>query len=209
MPMNEPVRILVVDDEEFIRDVLQRRLSQDGRVVETASDGVEAIEKFTKGPFDAVVTDLAMPRMGGVELVKRIKESSPQTVTIVLTGHATLDSAMEVLRQGCDDYLLKPISNLDLVVHALERCLSRRNALAMAAATKKVSEAKDGILLLVVEECAGRVEGIRKCAAQIDASCAAAKPEEARAHLATLKALLAQLDGVLADVRTASRTIKN
>ena len=111
----KPQRILVVDDEKIVRALIRRFLEAQGHQVEIAEDGAQALERFHGAAFDILITDLNMPRMGGVELTKRIKTEAPETIIIVLTGYATLDSALEMLRQGCDDYLLKPI-NLPFVI---------------------------------------------------------------------------------------------
>jgi DNA-binding NtrC family response regulator len=202
------LRILVVDDEETVRDVVARRLRQDGHAVESAPDGAEAWAAFERSGFDAVITDLNMPRMGGVELVRRIKEAAPGTVTVVLTGYGTLDSAVEVLRQGCDDYLLKPIENLDIVAHAVERSLARRDALLMAASARRLGEAKDNILGLVVEEFEARLGGIRTLVEKLAGPPAEPAPAGTAELARAIEAQLAQLAAVLEDVKLAHRTIR-
>jgi len=201
-------RILVVDDESSIRDTLRRYLHQAGHRVETAPDGIEALQTVEEGAFDIVITDLNMPRMGGVELVKRLKEYSPQTITIVLTGHGSLDSAVAVLHQGCDDYLLKPLNNFELIAHSIDRCLSRRNGFMMAASARKVSEAKDNVLALVVEEFESRLVELRGHADRLEKNLAAVENRKDMEIAATMKAKMAQLTAILADVKTAHHTIR-
>jgi DNA-binding NtrC family response regulator len=201
-------RVLVADDEEAIRKVLARHLERAGHTVATASDGQAALEAFEKTGFDAVITDLNMPRLGGVELVRRVKEQAPGTITIVLTGYATLDSAVEVLHQGCDDYLLKPLPDVRIVSHALERCLARRRAMALASSHRKVSQAKDNILSMAVEEFDSRLVDVQQSVAEVEAACTGGTPAEAAGAVGRLRAQLAQLRAVLADVRTASDTVR-
>jgi len=202
-------RILVADDEEAIRNVLSRHLERSGHTVATASDGKAALETFEAATFDVVITDLNMPRMGGVDLIKRVKEKNPGTITIVLTGYATLDSAVEVLHQGCDEYLLKPLPDVKIVSHAVERCVARRQAMALAASHRKVSQAKDNILSMVIEEISNRMTEIEKCAAGLEAACTQGKLADASAGLGKLKAQLAQVRTVLGDVRTVSDTVRD
>jgi CheY-like chemotaxis protein len=204
----QALRILVVDDEESVREVVSRRLAQDGHQVETAADGAEACLAFEKSPFDIVITDLNMPRMGGVELVRRIKESAPRTIAIVLTGYGTLDSAVEVLRQGCDDYLLKPLQNLDIVAHSVEKSLARRNALLMAASARRLGEAKDNILGLVIEEFEVRLGGIGALVGKLAGPPAEPAPARTAELARAVEAQLAQLGAVLEDVKLAHRTIR-
>ncbi len=205
----KPLNILVVDDEEIIRETLRRWLEKGGHQVAVASDGGEAIEVFGRKPFDAVVTDLSMPRVGGEEVVRQVKSRAPQTVTVVLTGHGTMESAIAVLREGCDEYLLKPIADLDLLFHALERAVARRDALLMAAAAEQVSRAKDGILELVLDEFEGRLEEMKKPVEHLLSSATAGDPGRARAAAGQLQSAIAQLTAILSDTRAAARSLKS
>ena len=202
------LRILVVDDEADIREVLRRRLARDGHQVEEAADGVAALEAFERAGFDCVITDLHMPRMGGVELVRRIKERSPQAVALILTGFGTLDAAMEAMRQGCDDFLLKPLDNLDIIAHAIERSFSRQNALLMAASASKLSAAKDNILDVVIEELEARLDQLGEHVNRLERAAAAAQSPEAAELSAAVQAQLAQLRGTLADARAVHKTVR-
>ena len=202
------LRILVVDDEASIRDVLKRRLAKDGHHVEEAADGVAALAAFEQAGFDCVITDLNMPRMGGVELVRRIKERSPQAVALILTGFGTLDAAMEAMRQGCDDFLLKPLDNLGIITHAIERAFSRQNALLMAASARKLSEAKDNILDVVIEELEGGLNQLGEQVARLGQAAAAAQSLEMAQLAAAVQAQLAQLRGTLADARAVHKTVR-
>lgn len=204
----KPQRILVVDDEEPVREVIGRRLAREGHRVQGAADGAQAWEAFQRDGFDVVITDLNMPRLGGMELIRRVKESAAQTVTIVLTGYGTLDSAVEALRCGCDDYLLKPLQNLDMVTHAVERSLSCRDAALLAASARRVSEAKDGVLSVVIEELEARLDDIGALADRLLAPSAEPGPAAAAELASGLQAQLARLAAVLKDVKLAHHMIR-
>jgi len=124
-------KLLIVDDEKHIREGLQKALSSDGYEVELASDGEEALEKIEEGDVDLVITDLKMPKLSGDELMKEALERNPYLPVIILTGHGTIENAVEAMRNGAYDYLTKPlnIDKLSLIVkRALENSsLKRQN----------------------------------------------------------------------------------
>jgi len=110
-------RVLVVDDEEEIRDLLFRALTQGGGFhVELAENGEEALGKIDKDHFDLILTDLAMPKMDGLQLIEEVAKSRPEVLTVLLTGHGTIDSAVEAMKRGASDYLLKPLYLEELVI---------------------------------------------------------------------------------------------
>ncbi|HEX4478917.1 MAG TPA: response regulator, partial [Polyangiaceae bacterium] len=82
----ETPRILVVDDEKFIRDIIADFLAMEGYVVRTAEDGAAAADELRRARFDLVISDLKMPRMGGLELLREVSEVHPDTMTIIMTG---------------------------------------------------------------------------------------------------------------------------
>lgn len=112
--MNKP-RVLVVDDEAAIRNFLVRVLQLSGYEVTAACDGREALERLTDSAFAVLLTDIKMDRLDGVELLRLAKERYPDLAVILLTGHATVPSAIAALRQGAHDYLLKPAKNEDIL----------------------------------------------------------------------------------------------
>jgi DNA-binding NtrC family response regulator len=117
--------VLVVDDEEDIREILSRKLSADGHRILTASDGEQALEKLQDHACDLLITDLKMPKMGGLELLIKVKEKFPTIEIIVMTAYGSIESAVEAMRKGAYDYLTKPISPADInfrVMRALEKC---------------------------------------------------------------------------------------
>jgi two-component system response regulator AtoC len=113
----ESVKILVVDDEAPVRDVVRKGLSQmGGYSVEVAQNGVEAIEKIEKDVFDLVLTDLKMPEMDGIELLKTIKGTRPEVTVILMTAYGSIETAVEAMRIGATDYITKPIDLNDLLI---------------------------------------------------------------------------------------------
>ncbi|MBI2524999.1 MAG: response regulator [Candidatus Rokubacteria bacterium] len=123
-PGDRGARILVVDDERDVLDIMVECLSLAGYDVLSAHDGEEGLRIFQRDHPALVITDLSMPGMGGLELAKTIKALSPPTEVLIVTGHSTMASAMDALRHGVFDYLLKPLTlgELELSVQrALER----------------------------------------------------------------------------------------
>ena len=132
----EPVqKILVVDDDESVCMVLKRVLQSAGHHVEVARNGQAAIDTLRSESFDLIITDLKMPGVGGLEVLERAKELDPLSEVIVITGYASVDSAVEVMRLGAYDYITKPF-NLDRIRILAERALQRRRLLQAAAETE-------------------------------------------------------------------------
>jgi signal transduction histidine kinase len=119
-------RILVVDDEKEIRGFLSKALTRMGGFqVELAESGEEALQKMEKEPFDLVLTDLKMPKMDGLQLISEIAKSKPETLTMMMTGHGTIDSALEAMKRGASDYLMKPL-NLDELIVRIRKVLDEK-----------------------------------------------------------------------------------
>ncbi len=108
-------KILVVDDDEIIRTTLELNLLEVGYSVDTAASGEEACTMFANG-YDLIITDLLMEGVGGLEVLRRVKKHNPYTIVFILTGHGELDSAVEALRAGAEDYLLKPYNHDELLM---------------------------------------------------------------------------------------------
>ncbi len=119
-------RILIVDDEKPIRDFLFEALTQIGGFsVEMAENGEEALKKIEKENFDLVLTDMKMPKMDGLQLITEIAKFKPETLMVLLTGHGSIDSALEAMKRGASDYLTKPI-NLDEMMLRLRKVMEER-----------------------------------------------------------------------------------
>jgi two-component system, NtrC family, response regulator PilR len=117
-------KILVVDDEQSLRDVLSIMLKRAGYSVTSVNDGGQAVELVQKEIFDLVITDLRMPKIDGMEVLKAVKSASPETVVLIITAFATADSAVEAMKHGAYDYLTKPfqVDEVQLIIrNALEK----------------------------------------------------------------------------------------
>lgn len=118
-------RILIVDDEEGIVDLCIQALSREGYQIWSAHNGFEGIELAKKHDFDLVLTDIKMPGMSGLELFQAIQRSKPDIVGIIITGYGSMEAAIEALKLGMDDFLLKPFT-LDDLRAAVAKALSRK-----------------------------------------------------------------------------------
>jgi len=116
--------ILVVDDEKSMREILEIFLKSEGYGVSIAENGEKAIEAIKNDIFDLIITDMKMPKVGGLELLKNVKQITPDTVVVIITAFGTTDSAVEAMKLGAYDYIQKPfqLDNIRLVVkNALEK----------------------------------------------------------------------------------------
>ncbi len=119
-------RILIIDDDEIVRKSCEKVLSPEGYITVTAGSGREGLKLLSKKPFDLVLTDLRMPDMDGIEVLKRVKEGWPDIEVIIITGYGTVKSAIEAIRYGAYDYVEKPFSPEELL-NVVRRSLERRN----------------------------------------------------------------------------------
>jgi DNA-binding NtrC family response regulator len=115
MPKMEKFAILLVDDKEEFVSVLSNRLLLHGMEVHTATKGEDALAMLQEKRTDVVVLDVVMPGMGGLETLRRIKETYPHIQVILLTGHASTKEGMEGMRLGAFDYLMKPVDIEELI----------------------------------------------------------------------------------------------
>ncbi len=139
----EPMKILVVDDEASVRDMIRRGLLQmGGHNVEVAQSGVEAVEKIEKDVFDLVLTDLKMPEMDGLALLKTIKGTRPEIMVILMTAFGSIETAVEAMKIGANDYITKPIDLNELLIHVSkaqkESSLLKENRLLRMEVRKKL-----------------------------------------------------------------------
>jgi len=118
------IRVLLVDDDDTFRHVMSSELERRGFPAETAATGSEALERFAARPPDVTLLDLRLPDLDGIEILNRLKETSPDAGVIVLTGHGTIDTAIEAIRRGAYDYLEKPCP-IDKLVVAIEKADER------------------------------------------------------------------------------------
>jgi len=146
MPPEERPRVLVVDDEKFIREILAEFLGMEGYVVRTAEDGSSALAELARSHYDLVISDLKMPRMGGMELLEAMNKVAPNALTVIMTGFGTVETAIDAMKRGAYDYILKPfkVEEVTMIVQrGLEKQrLSAENLrLKEALGLYKVSEA--------------------------------------------------------------------
>jgi DNA-binding response OmpR family regulator len=114
--VESPVRILIVDDDEICREILRDSIEQSDVEVALSSDGIEGLERLAVEPFDILITDINMPRMDGLTLLREAKQRYPHILTIIITGYGSLESAIEAIRQGTYDYMQKPFKIEELAV---------------------------------------------------------------------------------------------
>jgi two-component system NtrC family response regulator len=119
-------RILLIDDDESLLQVTAHHLKQGGYQVTTAMNGEEGIEKFKNNSFEVVITDLALPRMNGIDVLKGVRRLNKEVAVIVITAFGTIENAVEACALGADDYLTKPFSREQLRF-VLEKALRLRN----------------------------------------------------------------------------------
>ena len=139
-------RILVVDDEKVIREILCEFLALEGYVVRGVEDGQKALTELRLRPYDIVISDLKMPKVSGLELLERVTSEKLDVLTVIMTGFGTVETAIEAMKKGAYDYILKPFK-VEEVVHIVQRGLDRQRLqqenirLREALTLYKVSEA--------------------------------------------------------------------
>lgn len=127
--MEEEVSILVVDDEEIIRELLVDHLTDEGFKVTAVPSGEEALEVFRNNRNLLVITDIRMEGMTGIELLEKIKELDEEALVIIITSHAALESAVAALKSGAYDYIFKPFEDLDQITSVVTRAMEKINLL--------------------------------------------------------------------------------
>src|SRR5271170_2005500 len=128
-PHDERPRVLIVDDEKFIRDILADFLGMEGYIVRTAEDGAAALNELSRARYDMIISDLKMPRMGGIELLAAITAAAPNALTVIMTGFGTVETAIDAMKRGAYDYILKPFK-VEEVIHVVQRGLEKQRLAA-------------------------------------------------------------------------------
>ena len=113
---DENFRVLIVDDNKELREILEEYLRNEAGQIDGASNGKEALAKHSQNPYDLIITDLNMPEINGMEMIKSIKQENDVTEFIIITGYASLDSAVEAVKMGAFDYIVKPFRMEELKV---------------------------------------------------------------------------------------------
>ncbi|UCG37115.1 MAG: response regulator, partial [Candidatus Bathyarchaeota archaeon] len=135
-------RILIVEDESDMRNGLQKILSRKGYSVDTAEDGVRAVEKLKQTVFQVVIADLKMPRMDGIGVLQKAKDVDNAVAVIIITGYGTVKTAVEAMRLGAFDYIAKPFKPDDISL-VVERALKTREEDRRTPLPEVTSEAPD------------------------------------------------------------------
>jgi len=151
-------KLLIIDDEESILRVLSISLKSDGYNIVTASNGEEGVKLFRKESPDIVLTDIKMPGMDGIEVLKRVKEINPDTEVIVITGHGDMDSAIEALQYGASDFINKPIRH-DILTLSLDRAQKK---LAVRQKLKEYTHDLENMVKIATEEIKRKSEFLDK-----------------------------------------------
>jgi len=131
-------RVLLVDDEQDFREVLSERIKARGLDVDSVASGMEALEMADKQDYDAVILDLAMPEMDGIETLKRLLSKHAELQIIVLTGHATVKDGVEAVKLGAADFLEKP-ADLATLMAKIEEAQSKKVSLFESQLDDKIS----------------------------------------------------------------------
>lgn len=118
-------KILVVDDEDIVRTSCNRALTPEGYEVKMARNGSDGIRMIGEEKFDIVLTDLKMPDMDGIEVLKRIKQEWPEIEVIIITGYQTVDTAVKAIKLGAYDYIEKPFTP-DALIAAVTKALESK-----------------------------------------------------------------------------------
>ena len=129
MKKDKLVQILIVDDNAEIREIVQEYLADSDCKIEGASNGKEALEKYNENPYDIIITDLKMPGISVIDLIKLLKQKTDAIEFIIITGYASVDTAIEAVRIGAFDYIVKPFRMEELKVtikNAKEKIILKR-----------------------------------------------------------------------------------
>lgn len=145
--------ILIIDDEKAIRNVLKEILLNEGYIVDEAIDGEEGLKKFTEGSYDAVLCDIKMPKLDGLEFLQRVALAHSETPVIMISGHGNIETAVDAVKKGAFDYIAKPPDLNRLLI-------TIRNALDKTTLVKETIVLKRKVSK--VQEIIGKSEGIRK-----------------------------------------------
>jgi DNA-binding NtrC family response regulator len=162
---SDAIRLLIVDDDLLQARLIKSNLERPGRIrVEVAGTAHEALERLGREPLDAILTDLAMPGMDGIEMVRRIRETDPSLPVIVMTAHATMERAVDAMRSGATEFLQKPI-NVSALLTLVERAVADRPIREeVSALQKRRAETSAGNLVFGVHP---KLDAVRQFAAHV------------------------------------------
>ena len=149
-------RILIVDDEKSMRELLSIMLTKEGYLVSSADNGENALRAIQAEIFDLVITDIRMPAINGIELLKAVKELSPETVVIVITAYASTETAVDAMKLGAYDYITKPFKNEEIRL-IIQKALEKRSLRKENLLLKREIESRSGFAHFV-----GKSESMQK-----------------------------------------------
>lgn len=155
------VKILIIDDEESIRNVLRDILEMEDYKVDEAKDGINALSKLKKGGYDAVICDIKMPKMDGMEVLERVQILQPDLPVIMISGHGDIDTAVETVKKGAFDYISKPPDLNRLLI-------TIRNALDKSSLVTETKVLKRRIKKSKTQEIIGESDGVQRIKDTID-----------------------------------------
>ena len=160
--------ILVVDDEDKIRHLLSMMLERKGHTTAQAANGAEALERLNSDEFDMVFSDLRMPEIDGRELIIKMKEANIAVPVVFITAFATVDSAVEMMRQGAADYITKPFDE-EKIILALERTLKLSSLIAENQAMRQeLKRSEERYTLVYGSKAMQEVIGLAESVAGVD-----------------------------------------
>src|SRR5688500_7985056 len=137
--------ILIIDDEKAIRKTLTEILSYEGYKIEEAGDGEEGLRKFRDRTYDVVLCDIKMPKLDGIEFLDKVREVNPDVPVIMISGHGTIETAVEAVKKGAYDYIAKP-PDLNRLLITIRNAMDKTNLVAEAKVLKrKVSKVEEMI----------------------------------------------------------------
>jgi DNA-binding NtrC family response regulator len=132
-------KILLVDDEKDFLDVMSERIEARGMEVTTADSAAQALDKVESGGFDAIIVDLMMPGMDGLEALKAIKKKNPDLQVVLLTGHATVEKGIEAMKLGAMDFIEKP-ADLDKLTEIIKKAQARKMVIVERKMEEKMKQ---------------------------------------------------------------------
>src|SRR6476619_5919586 len=128
--------ILIIDDEKAIRKTLTEILSFEGYKIEEAGDGEEGLKKFKEKAYDVVLCDIKMPKLDGIEFLDKAREANPDVPVIMISGHGTIETAVEAVKKGAYDYISKP-PDLNRLLITIRNAMERNNLVTETKTLKR------------------------------------------------------------------------
>jgi two-component system sensor histidine kinase/response regulator len=138
------MRVLVVDDELGIREGCRRALTSSGLEVDVAENGPDGLHKLRQGSFDVLLVDAMMPGMSGLEMMQQARKIAPDVIGIIITGYATIELAVQAIREGAHDFIAKPFTH-ELLLHVINREIDRQRLQREAQRVKELEEELFGL----------------------------------------------------------------